>query len=157
MRNLVELNINEGGEAVRRAPPSPEIISAFEREFNVSLPSEYLELLMYSNGGHPELDTIKPMGRTDIDDWGVNHFCYLDEDREGVESLWVETKYWRPILGEKQIPFAADGGGNPFILDLVATPSRVVGCLVDEDFALVELAASFEEFIDRLELDQDYI
>ncbi len=69
-------------------PPTPEVISAFEHEFNVSLPSEYLELLMYSNGGHPELDSIAPMGRTDIAEWAINHFLYLNEDRNGPESLW---------------------------------------------------------------------
>jgi cell wall assembly regulator SMI1 len=157
MRNLAELNINEGGKVVGRAPPTPEVISAFEHEFNVSLPSEYLELLMYSNGGHPELDSIAPMGRTDIAEWAINHFLYLNEDRNGPESLWRAAKEWRPILGEKQIPFAADGGGDPFVLDLVATPARVVGSLIDEGFALVEIAASFSDFIDRLEFNPDYI
>jgi hypothetical protein len=112
---------------------------------------------MHSNGGHPELDTIKPMGRTDVEEWGVNHFLYLNEDRDGTESLWMETKYWQSILGEKQIPIAEDGGGNAFVFDLVATPPRVVVCIHDEDFALVELASSFVDFIDRLELNPDYI
>lgn len=157
MRNLAELNINEGGKPVRRAPPSPEVISAFEREFDVSLPSEYLALLRFSNGGHPELDLIKPMSRRDIAEWAVNHFLYLNDDRDGAESLWRATKYWQTILGEKQIPIAADGLGDPFVLDLVSTPPKVVGCICSEDFAVVEIAHSFGDFIDRLELDPDYI
>lgn len=155
MRNLSELNLNEGGRPVERAPPSPEVISAFEEEFDVTLPPEYIALLMFSNGGHPELDLIRPMGRTDIHEWGVNHFLYLNEDREGWESLWAVTAEWRPILGDTWVPIAMDGLGNPFALDTATTPPTVWGCLHDEDFALVEMASSFEDFIDRLELDPE--
>ncbi|HEX8223319.1 MAG TPA: SMI1/KNR4 family protein [Allosphingosinicella sp.] len=63
MRNLAELNLNDGGRPVDRAPPSAKAIAEFEREFSVSLPEEYIRLLTFSNGGHPELDTIAPMGR----------------------------------------------------------------------------------------------
>jgi hypothetical protein len=60
MRNLAELKLADArGEPVDRAPPSAEVISAFEREFNVSLPPEYLEFLKYSNGGPPELDGLR--------------------------------------------------------------------------------------------------
>jgi cell wall assembly regulator SMI1 len=156
MRNLAELNIYEIGEAVGRPPPSPEVISAFERKFNVSLPSEYIELLRHSNGGYPELGTIRPFGRTDIDEWGVNHFFYLNEDRNGTASLWAATKYWQSILGERKIPFAQDAGGNAFVLDLDAVPPRVVVC-IHADFETVEIADSFAEFIDRLEIDPDDI
>jgi len=157
VRNLAELNLNDRGKVVERAPPSPEVTSAFEREFKVSLPSEYLGLLMYSNGGHPELDSIAPMGRTDIAKRSVDHFFYLNEDREGPASLWAATKAWRSILSEKQIPIAADGGGNAFVLDMAATPPRVLACIHDEGFALVEMAPSFGEFIDHLEIDPDMI
>ncbi len=154
MRNLAELNITDDrGEPVRRAPPSREVIAAFEREFDVSLPSEYLELLMYANGGGPEMNMIKPMGRTDIAERAINRFFYLNDDRNGTESLWITTKRWRPTLGAKQIPIAADGGGNPFVLDLRATPPRVVTYIVSEGYKLRKLASSFSEFIDRLELD----
>ena len=157
MRNLAELNLNDRGERVERAPPAPEIIAAFEREFNVTLPSEYIELLTYSNGGHPELDSIAPMGRTDIAKRAVDHFFYLNEDQEGPASLWAAARAWRPTLGEKRVPIATDGGGNPFVLDTATTPPKVSTCLHDEGFALVEVAASFSEFIDNLELDPDMI
>lgn len=155
MRNLAELDFIYEGEVVRRAPPSPGVIAAFEREFNVSLPSEYLELLRHANGGEPELWLIKPMGRTDIAEWMVNRFFYLDEDREGIEGLWWQTKTWQSIMGEKQVPIAYDQGGNPTILDFTAKPPKVVGCLVDEGFDIVEIAASFADFIDRLEGNRD--
>jgi len=40
---------------------------------------------------------------------------------------------------------------------LDAVPPRVLVCIHDEDFATVEIAASFAEFIDRLEIDPDDI
>jgi len=36
MRNLCELNINEGGERVTKPPPTPGEIAAFEREFGIN-------------------------------------------------------------------------------------------------------------------------
>ena len=157
MRDFAELNLNEGGKRVDRAPPSPEVISAFEREFGVSLPPDYISFLTYSNGGHPELDSIAPMGRRDIAMRAINRFSYLNEDQESPAGLWAAARAWRPILGEKQIPIAADGGGNPFILDMSTTPPRVSACLLDEGLARVEIAPSFSEFIDGLELDPDMI
>lgn len=157
MRNLAELNLNEGGKSVERAPPSPEIIAAFEQEFGVSLPSEYIELLTHSNGGHPELESIAPMGRSDIAKRSVDRFFYLNEDRSGPTGMWAAARAWRPNLGKKQIPIATDGGGNPFVLDMSYTPPRVLACLHDEGFSMVEIATSFGDFIDNLELDPDMI
>lgn len=157
MRNLEELNINEGGQRVNRAPPTAEVIAAFESEFDVSLPQDYLALLTHSNGGHPELDMIVPAGRLDLAERGVDRFYYLNEDREGASSLWAATTAWRSILKTKMIPIAVDGGGNPFVLDLAVAPAKVLACLHDEGFSLVEMASSFEEFIDNLELDPDMI
>jgi cell wall assembly regulator SMI1 len=157
MRNLAELNLNDRGQQVERAPPTPEVISAFEVEFDVTLPAEYISLLMYSNGGHPELDSIAPMGRTDIAKRSVNHFFFLNEDKESPASLWAAARAWRSMLGEKQLPFAADAGGNPFFIDLTTNPSEVFACLLDEDFARVRLAPSFSDFIDSLEADPEMI
>ena len=157
MRDLAELNLNDGGKRVDRAPPSREVVLAFEREFGVSLPPEYIGLLTYSNGGHPELDSIAPMGRRDIAMRAINRFFHLNEDQESPASLWTAARTWRPILGEKQIPIAADGGGNPFILDMSTSPPTVSACLDDEGLARVEISPSFSEFIDSLELDPDMI
>lgn len=157
MRDFSELNLNEGGRPVNRAPPSAEEVAAFEHEFGVTLPRDYLQLLSYSNGGCPEADSIAPMGRTDIAKRAVNRFFHLNEDHKGPSSLWAATRAWRPILGEKRIPIAADGGGNPFILDLSRPESSVSTCLIDDHCALVEVATSFADFIDRLEIDPDMI
>ena len=58
MRNLAELNINEGGKAVERPAPSREDIVEFEQAFGVSLLPGLSFLLQASNGGHPEFDAV---------------------------------------------------------------------------------------------------
>lgn len=155
MRDFSELNLNEGGKPVKRAPPSSEEISAFEREFGISLLPDYISLLTYSNGGHPELDSIAPMGRHGIAMWSINRFFYLNDDRESSGGLWAAARAWRQVLGEKQIPIAADEGGNLFVLDMSTSPPSVSGCFCDEGFDRVEIATTFSEFIDGLKLDPD--
>lgn len=157
MRDLAELNINERGKPVSREAPSPEAVVAFEREFNTTLPADYRAFLRYSNGGHPELDSIAPIGRPGVARRSVDHFYYLNDDRAGNNSLWVAMRTWRVVLGDKAIPFAEDGGGNPFFLDLDTHPPKVRTCLHDENFTVVDIAPSFVEFIDSLVSDPEMI
>jgi len=65
--------------------------------------------------------------------------------------------HWSQILGKGTIPFASDAGGNQYFLDLKTSPASVKMCLHDENFAVVELALSFEDFIDRLSIDPEMI
>ncbi len=69
----------------------------------------------------------------------------------------MSTKIWVSILGDNRVPFAVDGGGNPFVLDLNSTPPSVNACLHDENYILVDLAPSFASFIDALSIDPDMI
>ncbi len=157
MRDFAELKLNDRGKRVERAPPSLEVVLEFEQEFGVCLPLDYINLLTYSNGGHPELDSIAPLERRDIAMRAINRFFYLNEDQESPASLWAAARAWRPILGEKQIPIAADGGGNPFVLDLSEATPKVAAYLLDEGLVRVEIAPSFSDFINRLESDPDMI
>jgi hypothetical protein len=157
MRNLSELNINEGGKRVGRLAPSNEIIDAFQSHFGISLPELYLKLLRHSNGGHPEIDSIESVAKPGTSRWAVNRFYHLDNDTTSVGSLWAATEKWRSILGEKSIPFASDGGGNQFFLDLRTSPAKVKVCVHDQNFAFIDLAHSFESFIDGLSVDPDMI
>jgi len=150
MRELPELNLNERGMPVQRSAPSRELIQAFQTYFRVELPDEYLHLLRYSNGGHPELDSIQPIGSCGTAWWSVDHFYHLDADDSSAASLWVAMERWRPILGATAIPFAADGGGNQFFLDLSVSPPTVKVCVHDECCSTVDLAPSFGAFIDAL-------
>ncbi len=157
MRNISELNVNENGKPVSRISPSAEIISQFQSRFGVILPETYIELLRQVNGGHPELDSIQPIGRPNAARWGVNRFYHLDEDKTSATSLWNVTEKWREILCENAIAFASDGGGNQFFLDMNTSPPSVKLCVHDENCAVVEIAPSFEIFIDALSVDPDMI
>lgn len=157
MRNLSELNINECGKPVGRATPSDRVIDAFESYFSLKLPLDYVALLRYANGGHPELDTFEPVGRPGTARWAVNRFHYLNEDKNSPSSLWKATETWQHILGRDALPFASDGGGNLFFLDLKTTPAVVKVCIHDENFRVVDLAPSFEVFIDGLAIDPEMI
>lgn len=158
MRDLSELNLNDGGEPVTRRPPSDRIISKFEMTYGISLPKDYITLLKFSNGGHPELETFAPPGSPPLSEWGVSHFFFLNEDRDGVEGLWWNTEIWQGWLGREYIPFASEGGGNPFLFhyDGAAEP-KVVGCLFDDRNRIIPLAPDFATFIDGLYLDPDLI
>ena len=43
------------------------------------------------------------------------------------------------------------------MFDLSAAPAKILVCLHGEGFTLVEIADSFDEFVDCLELDPDMI
>jgi len=153
VRNLSELNINEGGRPVGREAPPKEIIDSFESKTGLKIPQDYQEFLRFSNGGHPELDSVNGAGGQ----FAVNSFYHLTADARGPESLWYAVEHWRPILGSMAIPFANDGGGNQFFLDLLTQPPRVKMCVHDEGMRIIDISASFSEFIDSLELDPEMI
>lgn len=153
MRNISDLNINDGGRLPSRPPASSEVINDFESEFEVELPEHYKSLLRSANGGHPELDSIDGGNGQ----FAINRFYHLTHEDRSSESLWYATGHWRQILGVKAVPFANDGGGNQFFLDTRDTPASVKLCLHDADMKIVLIADSFEEFIDSLEIDPDMI
>jgi len=155
MRNLTELNINEGGRLVSRIPPSDLQIRDFERQYNVKLPFLYLSLLSYANGGHPQLDSIEVTSTVGKSRWSVNYFFYLNDDKDGTMSLWYAMNTWCKIIGKGSLPIANDGGGNVFFID--NTTDAVKVCIHDTKFALRDIASSLEEFIDRLSVDPDFI
>jgi len=157
VRDLTELNINEGGRPVGRPTPTDREIAAFERHFNLKLPTDHIALLLFANGGHPELDLIEPVGRPDAASWSVDRLYHLNDDRASHLGLWKATEVWRPILGPNALPFADDGCGNPFFLDLRFSPAPVRACIHDEGFRTVDIAPSFDVFIDRLKLDPEMI
>ena len=155
MRNLAELNINEGGKPVMRRMPTEAEFASFEARYQVKFPEDLKQLLRYSNGGHPELSSVKAADPEHDLGLGVNHFRHLSPDNEGTRSLAYGLEEWRPILGKKALPFASNGGGDEFFLDLSDTPSSVKICLHDERMAIAFVAPSFEAFIDGLYLDPD--
>jgi len=158
MRDLTELNINEGrGQRVDRELPSAATVSQFEQSFGITIPDEFLALLRFSNGGHPELDSYNPSGTEDVNSFSINTFFFLTEDEFAPYSLWEAVRVWRPYIGEQALPFAEDGGGNVLLLDLSIEPPAVKVCWHDENFRIGHMASSFERLIDGLCSNPDYI
>jgi len=155
MRDLTELNINEGGRPVKRPPPSSGQVADFERHSAIILPPSYLALLRHANGGHPELDSMEPANGGSR--WAVNTFFHLSDDKTESGSLWRAAETWQQILGKAALPIANDGGGNVFFIDTASNSGAVKVCIHDDNFAVRDLAASFEDFIDRLSIDPDFI
>jgi hypothetical protein len=60
-------------------------------------------------------------------------------------------------LGKDALPFAEDGCGNQFFLDLKMIPAPVKICIHDANFLIVDLALSFSAFIDALSIDTEAI
>jgi len=73
-----------------------------------------------------------------------------------VGNLWRATEIWQPRLGKGALPIGSDGGGNVFFID-TTSGGAVKVCIHDENFAVREIASSFEEFIDRLLANPDYV
>ncbi len=157
MRDLTELNVNEGGLPVTRKPPTKGQIEAFERHFGICFPSDYLQFLHHSNGGYPELNAFRPKGLVEDVLWGVDCFYYLTDDRQDLGGLWGATEVWHQFLGFNVVPIAQDGGGNQILLSFDQTPPSVNLCIHDEEMRLIHVADSFGEFIDMLTEDPDMI
>jgi hypothetical protein len=157
MRDLRELNINEGGKPVARAAPTDQQIHEFEARFDVRLPESYKSLLKFSNGGHPELDAFQPNGAAEAAFWGINRFYHLDNGRTDHEGIWRSTEEWRSSTGQRIVPVANDGGGNQLVLNYDLSPPSVHMLIHDEDFRLLQVANTFDEFLNLLSRDPDMI
>lgn len=153
MRDLKELNLNEGGRPVTRLAPTDKLVEVFQLQTGRQIPSDLLALLKFANGGHHELDSVGGI----TGQFAVNTFYNLCADDFGVDSLWYAVLHWGPVLGENALPFANDGGGNQFFLDLSTKPPRVKIFLHDRPENVVDVSASFEDFIDSLASDPDMV
>lgn len=159
MRDLNELNINEGGKPVTRPQPTPSQIAFIENLVGAKLPSSYIAFLMFSNGGCPELDTFYIEAEGSRQEWAADRFFHVSSDSDSTESVvWNYQHRWSGAKREI-LPIARDGGGNLICLDLTEPGSdRVVLWVHDvPGQPLLPVADSFEEFIDLLTMNPDYI
>ncbi len=157
MRNLSELNINEGGRPVERTPPSQSSLQEFQEEFGVLLPKDYVEFLTAANGGHPELDSFVPTGNDASNRFAIDYFYHLtDGDRKSTSGAWWTMSKWQAELGTGCVPIGRDGGGNQICIDC-NNGGSVFLCLHDEGLKKVAVAVSFSAFVDLLGEDPDMI
>lgn len=152
MRPFKELNINDGGKPVSTPPPTVRDFQAIEDKIGFFLPTAYKNLLSHSNGGHPELDTFLKEG-----EWAINNFFHLGDFSPYLES--VEWNYENKGNSPKSfLPFGRDGGGNLFCIDLSILNNPVYILIQNINSSkIIKLTESFEEFIDALSVNPDYI
>jgi hypothetical protein len=156
MRDLNELNIRHFGVPVR-PPPTPGQIAFVEDLIGTKLPSSYVALLMFCNGGWPEINTFYDRTEGSCQEWGVNRFFHICSDIESTASVVWNYRHRWPGAAREILPIAGDGMGNLICLDLTE-PGRdrmIVSVHDDPDLPIVEIADSFEEFIDSLTLPPD--
>jgi len=160
MRDLNELNINEGGKPVTRPQPTSDQLSLVEKLVGTKLAESYVTFLMFSNGGCPELDTFYYLASDGSrQEWGVDVFFHISSDINSTENIvWNYKHRWRGAPKEI-LPVADDGGGNLICLDLTKTGGDKVVLWVHDvpGQPLLPIADSFEEFIDLLMINPDYI
>lgn len=152
MRDLKELNINEGGRPVNRPSPSDEVIRAYENQFENKLDSNHIKLLSYSNGGHPELDSFIPQNLDDSGYWGLDTFFHLSMDGDPLNIFQV-SKTFRDIIGSKFVPIAQDPGGNIIFLN----EKREVSIYILDEERTILVSEDFGSFIDSLTINPDFI
>lgn len=150
-------NVSKEGKPTQRFVLSDEVVSEFERYFSLSLPKAYLLFLKRLQGEHLECCSIVPQSEPNLGRWTVSFFYRLDGDKASDTSVWTAIKIWRPILGEFSLPFACDSSYNHFYLDFRASPPVVKVCIHDEYFRSIDIAASFEAFVDGLEIDSSML
>ena len=140
--------------------PTPELVAEVERELGVRLPAAYVELAQHRNGGGLARDACPSpeptswaedrVGVTGIFAIGRTSRCSLLG--EAGQELWVhEWEYPRIGVYFADCPSA---GHDMIALDYRACwpegEPTVVHVDQERDYAVTELAPSFEEFIRRL-------
>lgn len=153
MRDLNELGIWHIGEPM--PPPTPEQIASVENLIGAEIPESYVAFLRFSNGGFPRVCAFQD--RVIQEEWEVNHFFHLSSDIHSTESvIWNYQHRW-PGAPREILPIADDGSGNLICLDLTESgKGRVIVWVHDDpDLPIVEVADSFEEFVDSLMLPPD--
>jgi len=117
---------------------------------------DYREFLQSANGGCPEIDTFEDENG---EDWAINNFFFICPDADSNESIvWNHLNRW-PGITPDFLPIGRDGGGNLFLLNISPTQSDEVWIWVHDEpeNPLRKLSDRFEEFIDGLHSNPDYI
>jgi hypothetical protein len=152
MRPIEELRIS-GSES----RPTASDLNAVEALLEgYSIPSIYKEFIDLANGGHPQLDTFYKNADTFFT---INNFFFIGERTSSTDSVaWNYENRWSGIP-TWFLPIARDGGDNLFLIELRRkTNSQVWYWRHDIPYSnLIDLAGSFEAFIDGLIECPDYI
>ncbi|KPN72755.1 SMI1/KNR4 family protein [Neisseria sp. 74A18] len=90
---------------------SSKVISKFEKENNISLPSEYIEFLKIQNGGIPKENCFSN-GKV------LNFFFGLFENQNVEESIEWHLNMYEGRYPSSMLPIASAGGGDLILLGI---------------------------------------
>jgi hypothetical protein len=157
MMDFTRLNINAGGFSVPGYRGDQALFQRIEDILAASLPAEYVALLKFADGGHPELSSINPIDPAW--DYGLHSIDWIySMQNSEIPQLLKIYEVWASILGSKCLPFANDGANNQFYLDLNFNPAKVFFYTTSYGPAKRYIFAnSFADFINSLQLDPDFI
>jgi hypothetical protein len=131
-------------------PPTEAEIALLEDLLGTQLPAAYIDFLMFSNGGCTALDVFDGGDREG--EIPLDHFFHISSDVDSIEGvLWQYRHRW-PGAPREMLPVADDGFGDKICIDLTKSgKGRVVVWLHERpEDPILEVAESFEEFIDSL-------
>lgn len=110
------------GKLLRGA--SPEHLNAFEKKFQLQLPSGYRELYQWRNGQDPNCSASLQHN------WMFSRLEDLSDSKETLDGMigfdFEDPKWWR----RGWIPFLSNGGGDHLCLDLTAEDGGAPGQLL---------------------------
>jgi len=109
-------------------------------------------LLNYSNGGHPELDTVILDGGSE---YSVDIFYHLTSDEKDTQGIIWNLNEWAGLLPVGSLPIGRDGGNNQFVLK--DTQEVYFALAVGNQVKMKKISDSFVDFIDSLQENSEYI
>lgn len=127
---------------------SEQELLEFEEQFvQGGLPSDYKEFILLNNGGVPELPYFIA---GDGESYSVYNFYSIKFGEDLIEETLDD---WREHIEfpNHLIPFAYDGGGFPFCLNL--EDGSVTFVSMEDGLNYIRLADSFSAFINALTED----
>ena len=154
--------------AIEQVMPSPSTdqIGAIEALLGVALPASFKEFLNVANGAYLEYVIDIPGASGSIEKFKFCGIFSTEQGTYGDETFVGETRSQREIarIPVAVLPFARDGGGSIVYLDLTPKGAgRIIAYIhglppwagARQESALVELAPSFDSYIERLQVDRE--
>lgn len=154
------------------SPAQESDIKTLERTLGKPLPEDYKAFLRSCNGGYLEYDILLEAGKTSAEYLSFSTLYHVSSECENECENECESNPFELNQAKQQagfpnvgvLPIGGDGGSNVLYLDLregeqvVASVSGLPQWTgLRQDSALVRVANSFSEYIDKLTISDETI
>lgn len=132
------------------------IISLFEQNENIKLPTVYKEMVRIYDGGTLARNIFTYKNNGSVDENCVGYFLCWQSETLGHYYSYLQNVYNDPpeFFPKKLIPFAPDGGGNYICFDYRICQENPPVVFwhheVEENEGIFMIANSFDEFLYNL-------